>query len=60
MVAPSSKKVKAKRRLRARPGTVVLREIKKLQKCTELILPKYPFQRIVRELARGHNQEIRF
>lgn len=36
---------------RFRPGTVALREIRKFQKSTELLLRKLPFQRLVREIA---------
>lgn len=35
------------------PGTVALREIRKYQKSTELLLRKLPFQRLVREIAQG-------
>jgi len=38
-------------RKRYRPGTVALREIRKYQKSTELLLRKLPFARIVREIA---------
>jgi len=38
---------------RYRPGTVALREIRKFQKSTELLLRKLPFQRLVREIAQG-------
>ena len=31
-----------------RPGTVALREIRKFQKSTELLIRKLPFQRLVR------------
>jgi len=34
---------------RFRPGTVALREIRKYQKSTELLIRKLPFQRLVRE-----------
>jgi histone H3 len=34
---------------RYRPGTVALREIRKYQKSTELLIRKLPFQRLVRE-----------
>lgn len=47
---------KQKRRI----GTVVLREIKKYQRSTELLIPKGPFQRIVKEIARTDNAGIRF
>ena len=36
---------------RYRPGTVALREIRRYQKSTELLLWKLPFQRLVREIA---------
>ena len=36
---------------RYRPGTVALREIRKYQKSTDLLIRKLPFQRLVRELA---------
>ncbi len=34
-----------------RPGTVALREIRRFQKTTELLIKKAPFQRVVREIA---------
>ncbi|GAA5826187.1 hypothetical protein JCM5353_003839 [Sporobolomyces roseus] len=36
---------------RYRPGTVALREIRRYQKSTELLMRKLPFQRLVREIA---------
>ena len=36
---------------RYRPGTVALREIRKYQKGTELLIRKLPFSRLVREIA---------
>lgn len=36
---------------RFRPGTVALREIRKLQKSTDLIMPKRPFQRLLHEIG---------
>ena len=36
---------------RFRPGTVALREIRRYQKTTELLIRKIPFQRLVREIA---------
>merc|ERR1712078_763204 len=47
---------------RFRPGTVALREIRKYQKSTELLLRKGPFQRLVREIAtqEGGTEETRF
>ena len=36
---------------RFKPGTVALREIRKYQKSTELLIRKLPFQRLVREIV---------
>ena len=36
---------------RFRPGTVALREIRKYQKSTELLIRKMPFQRLVKEVS---------
>ena len=38
---------------RFRPGTVALREIRRYQKSTDLLLRKLPFQRLVRQIAQG-------
>ena len=38
-----------------RPGTVALREIRKYQRSTELLIRKLPFARLVRELAQTYN-----
>ena len=35
---------------RFRPGTVALREIRRYQRSTELLIPKAPFQRLVKEI----------
>ena len=40
-----------RRRRKFRPGTVALREIRKYQKSTELLIRKLPFQRLVREIV---------
>jgi histone H3 len=45
---------------RYRPGTVALREIRKYQKSTELLIRKLPFQRLVREIAREFHCDLRF
>ncbi|CAJ2505950.1 Uu.00g000800.m01.CDS01 [Anthostomella pinea] len=39
------------RRRRYRPGTVALREIRRMQNSTDLLLRKLPFSRLVREIA---------
>lgn len=45
---------------RYRPGSLALKEIRRYQKSTELIIPKAPFQRVVRELAQNIHKSIRF
>ena len=45
---------------RFRPGTVALREIRKYQKSTELLIRKLPFQRLVREIAESYGSNLRF
>jgi len=45
---------------RFRPGTVALREIRKYQKSTELLIRKLPFQRLVREIASDYKSDLRF
>ena len=45
---------------RFRPGTVALREIRKYQKTTNLLLRKQPFQRLVREVAADFKSDLRF
>ena len=44
---------------RWRPGTVALREIRKYQKGTDLLMRKAPFQRLVREIACGIKSDLR-
>ena len=45
---------------RYRPGTVALREIRRYQKSTELLIRKLPFQRLVREVAQDYKTDLRF
>ena len=46
---PSTEGIKKSHRFR--PGTVALREIRRYQKSTDLLIRKLPFQRLVREIA---------
>ena len=41
-------------------GTVALREIRKYQKSTDLLIRKLPFQRLVREIAQDFKTDLRF
>jgi len=45
---------------RYRPGTVALREIRKYQKSHALLLPRLPFQKLVREIAQEFKTDLRF
>ncbi|XP_030859357.2 histone H3.X [Gorilla gorilla gorilla] len=45
---------------RYKPGTLALREIRKYQKSTQLLLRKLPFQRLVREIAQAIRPDLRF
>jgi histone H3 len=49
-----------KKKMRWRPGTVALREIKRYQKVTDLLLAKAPFQRFVRSICDGIDSQLRF
>ena len=44
---------------RFRPGTVALREIKRYQKSTELLIPKLPFSRLAREIMQEFKTDLR-
>jgi histone H3 len=45
---------------RYRPGTVALREIRRYQRSTDLLIRKLPFQRLVREIAMDFKNDLRF
>lgn len=59
-VAIASTGVRKKHRYH--PGTLALREIRRYQKSTDLLIKKMPFQRLVRELAQDMNiiRDLRF
>ena len=62
--APSKggvKKAKGDRaKVRFRPGTVALREIKRYQKSTKNLLLRAPFHRLVRTICSGIDNDLRF
>lgn len=45
---------------RKKPKSKVLKEIRTYQTSTELLIPKIPFRRLVREIATSLNPSIRF
>eukprot|EP00275_Glaucocystis_incrassata_P001155 EC122003.1.p2 GENE.EC122003.1~~EC122003.1.p2 ORF type:complete len:150 (+),score=24.65 EC122003.1:118-567(+) len=49
-----------RKKFRFRPGTVALREIRKYQKTTNLLILRRPFQRLVREIAHDLKSDFRF
>jgi len=61
--APASKGAKKageKKKIRFRPGTVALREIKRYQRDTKCQLRRAPFQRLVRSIAGNIDNDLRF
>ncbi len=65
----TSKKVKteqgekpifAKKPHKFHPGTVALRDIRKYQHSTNLLIPALPFERLVRETAQNYKNDLRF
>jgi histone H3 len=61
----SQSKGEVRRPRRYRPGTVALREIRRLQTSTDLLIPKLNFQRLVKEILHvecrqrlGHYKKI--
>ena len=59
-IPPSLQTGGVKKPHRYRPGTVALREIRRYQKSTELLIRKLPFQRLVREIAQEFKTDLRF
>jgi histone H3 len=49
-----------KRKRRFRSGTVALREIRKYQRTTDLLIAKKPFERLVREIAQDYKTDMCF
>lgn len=49
-----------RRKPRARPGSVALREIRKYQRSTNLLIRRMPFQRLVREIAQDFRVDLKF
>ncbi|KAI9778306.1 MAG: histone H3.1 [Peltula sp. TS41687] len=49
-----------KRAMRYKPGTVALREIRRYQKSTELLIRKAPFSRLCREIGQHYVTDLRF
>jgi histone H3 len=48
---------RARGKHRYRPGTVALREIRRFQKSTDLLIRRLPFQRLVKEITQDFNPD---
>ena len=59
-IAKSTARIGVKKPHKFRPGTVALREIRRYQKTTELLIRKMPFQRLIREIAQDYKSDLRF
>eukprot|EP00898_Chlorokybus_atmophyticus_P001465 jgi/Chlat1/2319/Chrsp17S00173 len=61
-VTPSSKPSSdgSRKPHRYRPGTIALKEIRRYQKTTELLIRKLAFQRLVREINQDFKSELRW
>ena len=57
--SPAGEK-KSNTKRRYRPGTVALREIRRYQNSTHLLIPRLPFQRLIREIAQTFKIDMRF
>ena len=58
--APAAGGIKERKARRNKPGTVTLREVKKYQKSIANLLPRAPFQRLVRNICSDLDHELRF
>jgi len=56
----ASSRPKERKKPRFKPGTVALREIKRYQKTTDLLIPRAPFQRLVRDITGSIDNDLRF
>ena len=60
-IAGNAKAVMGKKQRRFRPGTVALREIRRFQRSTNLLIPKTAIYRVIREAAQNFGKlDIRF
>lgn len=57
---PEALAAKTDGKRRFKPGTVALREIKKYQRDVSNLIPRAPFQKLVRSICSGVDNELRF
>ena len=58
--ADASNTEKKKKRYKFKPGTVSIREIRKLQKSTKPLIQKKPFYRLVKEICKDIHSDCKF
>ena len=58
--APATGGVKEGVKRRNKPGTVALREVRRFQRSTKLLLPRASVQRVVRDIAHDLDHTLRF
>ena len=58
--APAEGGVKDKAKRRNKPGTATLREVKRYQRTVDMVLPRAPFQRLVRAITTDMDHALRF
>ena len=58
--APAAGGMKDKPKRKAKPGMLALREVKRYQKETNMLLPRAPFQRLVRHITEEIDYQMRF
>jgi histone H3 len=56
----ASNRIGVRKPHRYRPGTVALRDIRKYQHSTSLLIPRLAFQRLVREVSSDFKSDLRF
>jgi len=49
-----------KRKTKYRPGMLALQEIRKYQRSVDLLIPKLPFQRLVKEITQKFKTDLRY
>lgn len=57
---PAAAGGKKERKYRFKPGTVALREIRRFQKSVDVLIPKAPLRRLIREVAAPYKDDLRF
>ena len=58
--APAAGGMKDRKKPRMRPGTVALREVKRYQKSLDNLIPRAPFQRLVRSIVTDMDHEMKW